>query len=209
MKKSQVYFIMYIVLITELLVVILERDHLMEKEHEIKKKMVSSIADQYKRDVELSAPIPYSEWQIGTDSVQIPVNATGLVSDEEKKSAVYQIKSDGNRGPGGGAFPALLTSDAPSGPYSIIKDKNGNASLMIAKATGIGDYEFTVTMKVKRQLPTYLPGFLLEELKKASGFKDGAEVTTKPVKFKIKVKTEPPAQAPKKGDVINVGPSID
>ncbi len=208
MKKSQVYFIMYIVLITELLVVILERDHLMEKEHQIKKKMVSSIADQYKRDVELNVPIPYSEWQINTDSVKIPINATGLVSDEEKKAAVYKISSEGNKGPGGAAFPASLTSTEVDGPYTIIKDENGSASLLIKKASAIGEYEFTATMTVKRQLPTYLPGFLLEELKKASGFKDGAEVTTKPVKFKIKVKTEP-VQAPKKGDVINVGPSID
>lgn len=208
MKKSQVYFIMYIVLITELLVVILERDHLMEKENQIKKKMISSIADQYKRDIELTAPIPYSEWQVNTDSVKIPINATGLVSDEEKKGAIYKITAEGNGGPGGAAFPASLTSAQADGAYSIIKDENGNAVLLIKKATNIGEYIFTATMTVKRQLPTYLPLFLLEELKKESGFKEGNEVTTKPVKFKIKVKTEP-VQTPKKGDVINVGPSID
>ncbi len=208
MKKSQVYFIMYIVLITELLVVILERDHLMEKENQIKKKMIASIADQYKRDIELSAPIPYSEWQINTDSIKIPINATGLVSDEEKKNAVYKISSEGNKGPGGAAFPASLLSTEKDGAYAIVKDANGNAALLIKKAAAIGDYEFTATLSVKRQLPTYLPLFLLEELKKESGFKEGNEVTTKPVKFKIKVKTEP-VQTPKKGDVINVGPSID
>ncbi|MBN8546959.1 MAG: hypothetical protein J0L60_12580 [Ignavibacteria bacterium] len=209
MKKSQVYFIMYIVLITELLIVITERDELMEKEEQIKIKMISSIADQYKRDIELTAPIPYSEWQIGTDSVKIPISATGLVSDEEKKSSVYVVKSDGGKSPGSGAFPSELTSASPAGPYSIVKDVNGNATIEILKVTSIGEYEFTAYLKVKRQLPTYLPAFLLEELKKASGFKEGQEVTTKPVKIKIKVKTEPPAQQPKKGDVINVGPSID
>jgi hypothetical protein len=209
MKKSQVYFIMYIVLITELLIVITERDELMEKEDMIKKKMISSIADQYKRDIELTAPIPYSEWQIGTDSVKIPLSATGLVSDEEKNSAVYSIISEGGKSPGGGAFPGELKSDSPSGAYSIVKDINGNATFEVTKVTGVGDYEFSAVLTVKRQLPTYLPGFLLEELKKASGFKEGAEVKTKPIKFKMKVKTEPPAQQPKKGDVINVGPSID
>jgi len=181
----------------------------MEKEEQIKIKMISSIADQYKREIELSAPIPYSEWQIGTDSVKIPISVTGLVSDEEKKSAVYVITSEGGKSPGGGGYPSELTSTTPSGPYSIVKDLNGGATFEITKVTGIGDYEFKAVMKVKRQLPTYLPSFLLEELKKASGFKEGQEVTTKPVKFKIKVKTEPPAQQPKKGDVINVGPSID
>ncbi len=198
---------MYIVLITELLVVILERDHLMEKENQIKKKMIASIADQYKRDIELNVPIPYSEWQINTDSVKIPINATGLVSDEEKKAAVYKITAEGNNGPAG-AFPASLTSAQTDGAYSIVKDANGNGVLLIKKASAIGEYSFTATLTVKRQLPTYLPLFLLEELKKESGFKEGNEVTTKPVKFKIKVKTEP-VQTPKKGDVINVGPSID
>ncbi|KAB2909253.1 MAG: Ig domain-containing protein [Ignavibacteriales bacterium] len=212
MKKSQVYFIMYIVLITELLIVILERDELMEKEEQIKNKMIASIASQYERDVELNAPIPISQWQVGKDSVSIPINAIGLISDEEKAGAVYTIKSEGNRGPGGEAFPASLTSNDKDGTYLLIKDESGNARLFIPKASAVGDYEFTVTLTVKRQLPDYLPDFLKEELKTKSNFKDGEEVTTKPVKFKIQVKAEPvqQQQAPtKKGDVINVGPSID
>jgi hypothetical protein len=209
MKKSQVYFIMYIVLITELLIVITERDELMEKENQVKKKLVASIAQQYKREVEISVT-PDNEFKVGKDSVKVSIVVTGLVSDEEKKAAVYSISSEGGKSPGSNKFPSSLTSDAPDGAYSITKDENGNANLEILKATNIGEYELTVTLTVKRQLPTYLPKFLLDELKKESGFKDGAAVTTKPVKFKIKISAQPAAPAATKGgDVINVGPSID
>ena len=46
-NKNVVYFVLYIVILTELLIVITERDELEEVEHQIRDKMLTTLAKMY------------------------------------------------------------------------------------------------------------------------------------------------------------------
>lgn len=188
MKKSQVYFIMYIVLITELLVIISERDELHEKEQEVKQKMVLAIAEQYKRPISLIIPSPTTTKEVNADTVVVAMTTLGLVSDAEKKNVKYHV-SQTTRGaaPVNDALPAGgLSNNGKQGSYLLESSDDGNAKFIVFKPNRAGEFSYSAYCTVERVLPDYLPEFLLEELKKAIGA-DLQEARSAPVQFTIKI----------------------
>lgn len=166
MKKNMVYFVLYVVLITELLIVITERDELEEKEHVVRDKMLNSLADSYKRPVLLAIPNRKTDYDIGAKEnggAVVVMTPVGLVSDEEKKEVEFFIDvAPGGKQPAdwpsGG-----LTSKTNNGNYKLIKTDDGNAQF-IAKLTTEGEFAFRAYCRVERKLPSYLPDFLLADL---------------------------------------------
>ncbi|MBU0561270.1 MAG: hypothetical protein KJ799_16830 [Bacteroidetes bacterium] len=168
-NKNMVYFILYIVLITELLIVITERDELMEVEKVIRDKMVTTLALNYQQDVILSIPTKTSDYNIRPDNfhsvVMIPL---GVTSDKEKDNSEYFIdidetsKTKPSDWPNGG-----ISLENSTDNYKLVKE-GGNA-IFTAKFTQPGTYVFTAFCKVERILPDYLPKNLLEYLEKQVG----------------------------------------
>jgi hypothetical protein len=171
MKKNMVYFVLYVVLITELLIVITERDELEEKEHSVRDKMLNSLADSYKRPVLLAIPNRRTDYDVGAKEnggAVVVMTPVGLVSDEEKKGVEFYVDVvPGSRTPSdwpsGG-----LTSKNGNDVYKLIKTDDGNAQFL-AKLSSEGEYSFRAYCKVERKLPSYLPDFLLADLAKRVG----------------------------------------
>ncbi len=170
MKKNMVYFVMYIVLITELLIVITERDDLQEAENQIRDKMLTTLAQIYKKPILLSVPELYSDYNLGNKTPKkVVMTPLGLYSDQEKKNVEFVItlapKSPKPLGwPAGG-----VTSDTNkvNNHFKIIK-QGGNA-IFAAQFRKPGKYKFQAYCQVKRVLPDYLPDRLLKALKKQIG----------------------------------------
>ncbi|MCF8260265.1 MAG: hypothetical protein K9J12_05795 [Melioribacteraceae bacterium] len=194
-NKSVVYFILYVVLITELLIVITERDELEEKEHAIRDKMIGSIAASYKQPVLLFIPVTESNHNIRSkEPSKTILQPLGLVSDEEKLNVQFRVdvaeesRRTPPNWPDGG-----ITSDNGTDKYSIQKNNDGSA-IFLADLTATGEYVFDVFFEVERVLPTYLTDELLialaEELDLIEGASGGGhgsaatsldEVTIKPL----------------------------
>jgi hypothetical protein len=169
MKKNMVYFVLYIILIAELLVVITERDELQAVEFEIRNKMLTTLAENYKSDIYLSIPEKESEYSLGAkENVRVVLTPIGLTSEKEKENIEFFIdiaedsKNIPPNWPKGGINLSTLNED-----YNIEKEE-GNG-VFIAKFSRIGSYKFVAYCQVQRVLPEYLPENLLEELKREVG----------------------------------------
>lgn len=187
MKKSMVYFIMYIVLISELLIVILERDELHEQEMAVRDKMLTSIAESYKAKPILFIPAKKSDYNTESkEPLNVVLTPLGLVSDEEKNLVKFFVDVAPN-------------SKAPAGwPSGGIKSNNGNENFKIQKSKdgsgtvvgkfNEGEYEFVTHFEVERQLPGYLPPHLLEALKQMVGEQQVAKSSVE--KFSVSAKRQ-------------------
>ncbi len=172
MKKNMVYFVLYIVLISELLMVIVERDDLLDQEEAIRDKMLVTIAESYKKPVMLIIPEKFSDYNIkNKEPKRVVMTPIGLVADKEKQNVIYFIdvkkgsKNIPPRWPKGG-----ITSNDKNSNYFITKNPDGSAIFnAVLKTQGL--YTFEAYFKVKRELPSYLPDFLQEELRKMIGNK--------------------------------------
>ena len=169
MKKNMVYFVLYIILITELLVVITERDELQAVESEIRNKMLTTLAENYKREIYLNIPERESEYSLGAkEDVRVVLTPIGLTSDLEKENIKFFIdiaedsKNIPPNWPKGGISLSTLNDD-----YNLEKQQ-GNG-VFIAKFSKVGSYKFVAYYEVQRILPDYLPENLLIELKKEVG----------------------------------------
>lgn len=188
MKKNMVYFILYVVLITELLIVITERDELDETQESVRKEMLKTI---YKEDVTLKVANSI-DYEIKKDNkFNVIITVSGLVSEKEKGSIVYKIKVSPNSRIKPIGFPEELNTISPVNEIFILeKDSTGNASFQGAFDRE-GDYIFTVIAEVKRSAPAYMasiPG-LTEEFEKLMREEKKLEVTTKPETFVIHAKS--------------------
>ncbi len=168
MKKNMVYFVMYIVLITELLIVITERDDLQEAENKIRDKMLTTLAQIYKKPVLLSVPELYSDYSLSNKApkkvVMIPL---GLYSDKEKENVEFFINvAPGSPKPLG--WPAKGISSKDSTAFFKITREGANA-IFVAKFRKPGKYKFQAYCEVQRVLPEYLPDKLLKELQEQIG----------------------------------------
>ncbi len=186
MKKNMVYFVLYIVILVELLIVITERDELEAKEHEIRDKMISTLAKSYKQPVILSVPQRESEFTIGSkEPHKVVMTPAGLVSEEEKDHLNYFIdinpksKKKPSGWPDGGINLHNMTER-----YKIIKN-NGNA-IFVSNLPVVGQYKFQVYCELERQLPGYLTEELLEQLREEVG--EHQLVASEKVGFQINVK---------------------
>lgn len=161
-----VYFVLYVVLITELLIVITERDELEEEEHKIRDKMLSQIAESYIREIELSIPQRKSEVataEKNSDFYSVVFNPIGLVSEEEKASVEYFVKlAPESKAPPNWVGGELNINNGNE--FFRLVRSNGTGEFKM-KITGEGDYKFLAYCKVERSLPTYLTEKLREELK--------------------------------------------
>ncbi len=177
---KMLYFVLYIVLITELLVVITERDELQDNEKLIQEKLIGSIATSYLVPFSLNVTPRQTDYNLGADDkheATVVFETSGLVSDAEKKGVLYTVKlAPGSKGlegfPSGG-----ITSDAAAGGRFHIEKDNSTAKFM-GTITAEGDYKFIVQAHAKRILPDYLTPSLLALLKEKIG---GDEKLDKPV----------------------------
>jgi len=185
-KGYKVYFVLYIVLVVELLAVIQERDILQQMEEEIRDKMITTIAEVYKKDLVLNIPEKFSEFTLGTKTANaIAMNVVGLYSKAEQDNiqATLNIapKSKKPRNwPDKG-----ITLGFENKYYKFFKDK-GNL-IFESKIPNSGKFTFVAECNVLRVLPDYLPDHLMTELKNQIG-DTNLNQKTKPENFTIKVK---------------------
>jgi hypothetical protein len=151
---KMIYFVLYIVLISELLIVISERDELDEQENQIRDKMLSTIADSYKKPITLEIPVQNSDFVLGKEKEkQVALIPRGLVSDEEKLSIQYYVKPVKNPPPGwvGGT----LTNYNGNQTFRLELDNQGNARFH-GGFKGVGEFSFSAYFTINRTLPEYL-----------------------------------------------------
>jgi len=167
-KKNMVYFVMYIVLISELLIVITERDDLQEVENQIRDKMLVTIAKIYQKPIVLNVPEVYSTFSIGSKQPKkVVLMPIGLYSEKEKEDVSFHIDI-APKSPRPDNWPLNgITSEKGTEQYQIIKN-NGTAVFM-AKFKKAGKYKFNAFCRVDRVLPDYLPPRLLKILKEKIG----------------------------------------
>jgi hypothetical protein len=168
MNKNIVYFVLYIVIITELLIVITERDELEAVENEIRDKMLTTLAQMYQQPVVLNVPQRESTYDLNSEQeMRVVLTAAGLVSEEEKDNLNFTVNIDENsRKPRN--WPAEgLTLNNPTDEFRIEKD-NGNA-IFIGKFDREGTYKFNAFCEVQRALPSYLPNHLMDTLRAMIG----------------------------------------
>lgn len=182
MAKANVYFVMYLVLLTELLVIITERDTLTKQELKIKRKMMASIGQSYKIPVVVNAQQGVSYVVGSSNDATVKIESVGLVSDEEKSKVQYTIKPVGSV-PG---WMGSLSNNTSTGPFSLKVDPKTGDATFAGKFSSAGKYQFDVFMKVDRVLPDYLPKKLYEDLEKQIGDKKHQELKTS---FTVEVTT--------------------
>ncbi|NUN07641.1 MAG: hypothetical protein HUU54_00520 [Ignavibacteriaceae bacterium] len=170
--SKMLYFVLYVVLITELMIVITERDELEEKEHAIREKMLASIANSYKQPVLLTATPKALDFDItnkDAGSAQITLTTVGLVSDEEKADVEFTVNvARGSQAPPGWPAGGISCKNPGKSANYKITNINGNGKLEL-KLTSSGEFNFVAKCTVERKLPGYLPDYLLDDLKTMIG----------------------------------------
>jgi hypothetical protein len=184
MKKNMVYFVLYILILVELLIVITERDELQEADDLLRDKMLSTLVEMYKQPLLLSIPQRESSYELGSKApMKVVLTPAGLVSENEKDNLNFVIDvAGGNRPPG---WPAGGITVSNSNDNYKIERENGNA-VFIANLKNPGEYKFRAYCEVERELPDYLPPHLIEslksmvgELKTVQSEKEGFSITAK------------------------------
>ncbi|MGE5354232.1 MAG: hypothetical protein ACM3Q2_12490 [Syntrophothermus sp.] len=175
MKKNIVYFVLYIVVIMELLVVITERDELDARDHEVRDKMLNTLADAYRQPLVLSVPQKKSEIDLAQkDGIKVILMPVGILSDEDKKNLNFTVDiSEKSKLRPAGWPKGGVTINSNNGQFSLTRE-NGNA-VFTAKLDNSGEYTFDAYCTVKRQLPSYLPEYLMDILKEKVGSNMAAE----------------------------------
>lgn len=170
MKKNLVYFVLYVVVIVELLVVITERDELDARDHEIRDKMLNTLAEAYKQPLVLSIPQKKSEIDLAVqkDGIKVVMMPVGILSEEDKKNLnfVVDVSEKSKLRPGG--WPkGGVTLSSKDGSFKVSRD-NGNG-VFSAMFDNAGEYTFSAYCTVNRQFPGYLPEYLMNILKDKVG----------------------------------------
>ncbi len=186
MKKNMVYFVMYLVLIVELLIVITERDELEIKESLIRDKMLNTLVESYKQPLILSIPQRTSDYNLSSkEPIRVVLTPAGLVSDTEKKNLKFyiSIEEKSRKVPINWPKTGITLNDSTE-QFKVFRE-NGNA-VFIADFNRSGNYKFSAYCTVDREFPSYLPNYLLEILRERVGeFKTAISGIEK---FEIKVK---------------------
>ena len=187
MKKNMIYFVMYLVLIVELLIVITERDELEEKEILIRDKMLNTLVESYKQPLILSIPQRTSDYNIKSKNpIKVVLTPAGLVSDAEKRNLKFYINLEDKSKKQRIKWPeAGISLNDSTEKFKVIRE-NGNA-VFIAEFNRVGEYKFSAYCEVDREFPDYLPDYLFDSLSVRVGeFKTAVSDTEN---FKISVKT--------------------
>jgi hypothetical protein len=166
MGKANVYFIMYLVLLAELITIITERDILTKHEVKVKKKLINSIGNSYKNPVFVNAQQGVT-WVIGSETpATVVINNVGLVSDEEKKNVKYTVEADGSAPAN---WQGTLKNGDKKGDYELYFNPSTGDAEFRGKFSSEGKFKFKVTLEVDRVLPEYLIGKTKTELEKIIG----------------------------------------
>lgn len=172
--KVPFYFVLYLVVLVELLLVIVERD---STELELKERLAEyatiqdSVISLYSRPIQLDVE-EEKEWTISSrDSLHIIVSASNLQTPEEKADVQYYIKAE----EGDELSYHRMTTDKQTGFGNFYFKTNRN-----------GTYNFNVYCQLKRQLPRYLPQVIIDGIFSKVGYDFKAISDT--VSFRVKAK---------------------
>jgi len=171
-QKVPFYFVLYLVVLVELLAVIIERDST-ELELQARLNEYATIQDSvislYSRPILLNVQ-EETNWLISSrDSAHVLITVSNLQTLEEKAGVQFFINPD-NEG----------------NYYNVIVDKKTGNGNFYFKTNKNGIYNFDVYCKLRRQLPRYLPDIIIDGIfaKVGTDFK----ATSDTVSFKIKAK---------------------
>ena len=174
MNRSRVpfYFVLYLVVLVELLAVIIERDST-ELELQARLNEYSTIQDSiialYSRPIFLDVQ-EETDWLISSkDSAHVLISISDLHTLEEKAGVQYYINPDkeGNY-------------------YNVIVDKETGNGNFYFKTNKNGTYNFDVFCKLRRYLPRYLPDIIIDGIFAKVG--TDYKATSDTVDFKVKAK---------------------
>ncbi len=174
MIKSKVpfYFVLYLVVLVELLAVIIERDST-ELELQARLNEYATIQDSiislYSQPILLDVQ-EETDWLISSkDSVHILISVSNLHSLEEKSGVQYYI-----------------TTNDEGNYYNVFVDKTTGNGNFYFKTNKNGIYNFDVYCKLRRQLPRYLPDIIIEGIFAKIG--TDYKATSDTVSFRVKAK---------------------
>lgn len=177
-KKISFYFVLYLVVLVELLAVIIERD---ESELELKARLreyetiQDSVISSYSQPILLTVQ-EVTNWLImGRDSLHIVISVSNLQTPEEKAGVRYFFIDD-------------KTNSIRSLDFLIITDKKTGNGHFYFKPKNAGTFNFNVFCLVRRKLPKYLPAVILEGIIAKIGMEFTAISDT--VGFKINAKIQ-------------------
>jgi hypothetical protein len=171
-NKVPFYFVLYLVVLVELLAVIIERDST-ELELQARLNEYATIQDSiislYSRPILLNVQ-EETDWLISSkDSAHVLISVSNLHTLEEKAGVQYHIKPD-----------------EEENYYNVIVDKaTGNGNFYF-KTNKNGTYNFDVYCKLRRQLPRFLPDVIIDGILAKVG--TDYKATSDTVGFKVKAK---------------------
>lgn len=177
--KISFYFVLYLVVLVELLAVIIERDN-SELELKARLKEYETIQDSviasYSQPILLNVQ-KVTNWLItGRDSLHILISVSNLQTLEEKAAVRYFLADN-------------EMNNYRSLEFSIITDrKTGNGNFYF-KPKRAGTFDFNVFCLVRRKLPKYLPDIILQGIITKIGREFTAVSDT--VSFKVKATIQP------------------
>jgi hypothetical protein len=180
-RKISFYFVLYLVVLVELLAVIIERDN---SENELKKRLQEyetiqdSIIASYNEPIFLTVQ-KSSDWLINNpdDSLHLLISVSNLQTPEEKASVKYFFLDENKE-------------EIEETKFFVKTDnKTGNGNFYF-KPKQAGNFNFNVFCMVQRKFPRYLPAIILEGIKKKIGsqFVVRSDTIDFMIKAKIQVK---------------------
>lgn len=174
--KVPFYFVLYLVVLVELLAVIIERD---TNELELKERLKEyetiqdSVISLYRQPILLTVQ-EETDWLVSSrDSLHILISASNLQTPEEKAGVKYFVK---------------IRSNENSVHYNIMTDRiTGNAHFYL-KTNSAGSFSFDAYCLVARKFPKYLPDIVLEGIFNKIG--SDFTVSSDTVDFKVHTKVQ-------------------
>ena len=171
--KISFYFVLYLIVLVELLAVIIERD---TSEQQTKSRLsqyesvTDSLVKMYQQPILVSVQ-KQTNWTITrTDSLGILISVSELQSASEKERVRFHLK--------------LKDSDLPWSSNHVVLDKRtGNGSFYFNERKP-GEYTYNVYCTVRRDIPKYLPNIVYNQIAKKLG--ENFEVSSDTVHFLIK-----------------------
>ena len=171
-RRVPFYFVLYLVVLVELLAVIIERDST-ELELQARLNEYATIQDSiialYSRPILLDVQ-EETDWLISSkDSAHVLISISNLHTLEEKAGVLYYINPDQE----GNYYNGIIEKETGKGNFYFKTNRSGT-------------YNFDVYCKLRRILPRYLPDIIIEGIfaKVCADYK----ATRDTVGFKVKAK---------------------
>ena len=178
-QKISFYFVLYLIVLVELLAVVIERD---SSELELKKRLdeyeaiQDSIIASYNERIRLTVQ-DSTEWLAinQKDSLHILIIVSNLQTPEEKASVKYYfIRGDEDE-------------NNPTS-FSIMTDKKTGNGHFYFRSSKAGSFNFKAFCLVRRKFPSYLPEIILEGITDKIG--DEFTAFSDTVNFMVRVRVQ-------------------